>query len=106
MDFVRFLHGPLLGLIGFVLIVCALAYITKKTAVTNENIELVGTINKIRNWLLVLGLACFAWFAFSAATVNETSRKVIDRSVVNDRADTLRNDSREAVEKSNKERGK
>ena len=101
MDFVRFLHPQLLGLFGFMILVLIVSTLVKKTGATDVNL-----VNKVRNWLLVVALAGVAWFAFSAATINETPRKVIDRSVINERADTLKDDTSKAVENFKKKEDK
>lgn len=101
MDFVRFLHPQLLGLLGFVLLTIIVSNRIKK--VDGANVKLV---NQIRNWILVISLGCVAWFAFSAATINEVPRKVIDRSVANDRLDTLKGESSKALEDFKKKEGK
>lgn len=102
MDFIRFLHPQLLGLLGFMLLL-----LVGSTLVKRANGVDVNLVNKVRNWLLVFALAGIAWFAFSAATVNETPRKAIDRSVVNDRADTLKSETGKALENfKKKEEGK
>lgn len=98
MDFVRFLHGPLLGTLGVLLVVWLLSAVLLK----NVEEDAKPYIRKGRNWLSVVILLALAWFAFSAATVNEVPRKVIDRSVANERARIVEEQGREASEAAKK----
>ena len=99
MDFVRFLHGPLLGTLGGLILLFVVAHIVLR--VVDEDMKPV--IYKGRNWLTVFLLAMLAWFAFTAATVNEVPRNVIDRSVVNERADVLEQQGKDAKEAAKKD---
>jgi len=98
MDFVRFLHAPLLSVAGGIVAVFFLAYVFMKFADEDGK----RTIRKVRNWSTVVLLLCLAWFAFSAATVNNVPRATIDRSVVNERADTVKEQGRKANEAAKK----
>jgi hypothetical protein len=98
MDFIRFLHGPLLSTLGALLVVWLLATVLLK----NADDEMKPYIRKGRNWVTALILLALAWFAFSAATVNEVPRKVIDRSVANERAKIVEEQGREASEAAKK----
>jgi hypothetical protein len=96
MDFVRFLQGPLLGTFGFLILVLVVAHFAKKIDGVDDKGKI--TINRVRNGLSLVAVACLAWFAFSAAAVNEVPRNVIDRSVVDERADAVRQQGKEARE--------
>lgn len=94
MDFVRFLHAPMLSTLGGLILVFVAAHFVLKCV----DEEMRPVVRKGRNWLAAIMLVALIWFAISAASVNETSRKVIDRSVANDRADILEQQAKEAKE--------
>jgi hypothetical protein len=100
MDFVRFLHGQLLGVVGFLVVLFVVVAIVKKFAGFDEKTK--QNINTGRNWLSVAALLLLAWFVFSAATTNRVPRATIDRSVANDRADTVQEQGKEAEEAAKK----
>lgn len=93
MDFLRFLQGPLLGLVGFSLLVLVASSIIRKRLDNDDPAR--KTVGTIRNWLLVIAVACVAWFAFKAASVNVVPRSVIDRSITNEQADRLEQQAEE-----------
>ncbi len=96
MDFIRFLHAPLLSAIGGLILLFVITYFILKYV----DEEFKPKIRFVRDWLALGLIAMFVWFAISAASVNEVPRKVIDRSVVNDRADTVLQQGKEAKEES------
>ncbi len=98
MDFVRFLHGPLLSTFGALIVLFVVSVFVLKTA--DETAK--PTIRKVRNWMALSLVCLLAWFAFSAATVNVVPRAVIDRSVANERADVLEQQGKEAKEAAKK----
>jgi hypothetical protein len=54
-------------------------------------------VTTVRNVLAQLLVAGTAWYAFTAATTNVAPQKVIDRSVVDERSEIVRQQAREAA---------
>ncbi len=91
MDFVRLLHGPILGLIPALVVIIVIFWaIVKYGELSDSEMRDVRTA---RRWVLVLVIVVFSWYAIKMASVNVTSRAVIDRSVVEERKSTLEEDS-------------
>lgn len=103
MDFVRMLHGPILGLVATIVIVCVIAWAARKySGLGEEECKVVGTI---RNVIIVIAIAGFGWQAITMASYNEVPRTAIDRSVANERADALDEDSHAPASKPDNSEG-
>ena len=93
MDFLRFLHPQILGTIGFLLLLWLVAWVLlgyrKEFGVSDET---CATIKKVRATLTIIAIVAFVWFVIKAASVNEVPRTTIDRSVIDDRANTIKDD--------------
>lgn len=85
------LHGPILNGIGALFILFAIFFfILRYTDLTENEAKVAKTV---RNYLALATIIGFGWSAFTMLSVDATPRSTIDRSMVNDRANTLDRDS-------------
>ncbi|MFA5927268.1 MAG: hypothetical protein WCT32_04250 [Patescibacteria group bacterium] len=92
-DIYRQLTMPFFGLVVFVAVVVlvGLSLRSKNSGLTDEE---RGVATAVCLTLIIFAVLGFGGYAVKTAVVNKAPQSVIDRSVANERADILRNDSK------------
>ncbi len=92
-NLVRMLQGQIMAAIAAIIIVIVLSWLTKKYIVKPDDSNAQKMVNITRNVIIILVVIGLAGRVTYMAAYNNTPRSVIDRSIANDRADILDEDS-------------
>ena len=81
-DFIRINHAAILSLVGILVFLTIVWHFVKKFLIAELDTEAVQLGGRIFKTIVILIVIGFGWFLIAQASVNNTPRQVIDRSVL------------------------
>lgn len=90
-NIIRSFHGPILGLLGFLIFLAVVALIALRFRVEEEfATDYKKWVKRVWLFLSLIAIAFFIWSLLTYASVNSTPRALIDRSEVKAQTDNFK----------------